>query len=104
MTRLGMRKGERYEVYVVKSDEVLGSVEHVVLTADSVQTSVFVEAPKSLVAIHEALAAAASAVDFHMHKDNLRELVQRRIAELKEGREGEESKPPFPDDVTDIPF
>ena len=104
MTTVGMQKGKKYEVFVGVGDEVLGSVEHVVLTGNSVQTSVFIETPESLVAVYEALSAAASAVNFHMHKDGLQELVKRRIAELDEAREGEESEPPFPDDVADIPF
>lgn len=104
MTKLGMQKGDRYEIAVFKGQEVLCSVEHVVLSDNEVATSVFVQTAESLVAVYEAVTAAATAIDFHIHKPSLREMVEKRISELNEGREGEESEPPFPDDVIDIPF
>lgn len=104
MSKRGLRKGKTYYVVVMEGDELLGSIEHTVLTNHEVVTSVYCDEGSGLLILHEALGAATSAVDFHLHKPELSKLVAERIEELKAAREEVERKPPYPDDVSDIPF
>lgn len=104
MDKHGMRKGQSYEVVVLQGERVLGAVEHEIISDDQCATNIFVKDDGDLVALYEAVNAAAAAIDFHMHKPTLRALVEERIAELRDKREGAEGEPPYPNDVTDIPF
>lgn len=104
MGDLGMRKGEKYEILVVKEEHILGSIEHAVVANDAVKTSVFVEDRDNLVSIYEALSAAHSAVHYHIHSNDLRQMLQERIDELEGISKGVEGEPPYPDDIIDIPF
>lgn len=104
MSKRGLQKGKTYYVVVIEGDEVLGTIEHTVLTNHEVLTSVNCDEGAGLLVLHEALGAATSAVDFHLHKPDLSKLVAERIEELKAAREEVERKPLYPDDVPDIPF
>lgn len=104
MESQGLRKGNRYEVVVFKGSEVVGSVEHVVVSDNEVATSVFVEEAASLVTLHETLSAAAIAVDFHISKPAIRALVEERIADLKAEVERAEGNDPPTLSNSDIPF
>jgi len=104
MSTVGLQKGKRYEVIVYEKDAVLCAVEHVVISTNEVQTSVFVEDAQGLVTVREAISAALAALDFHMAKPAIRRMVEERIEELKAvSDEAGRDDPPAPL-TDDIPF
>lgn len=103
--KIGIRGKDEVVVVVYRNSVSLGEIVLRALSNQELSVSVFIDNETDLVVMHEAIVASGNAVNFHLQRPRLRELLNERIAELKaEDEAGEVGEPPFPIDDHNIPF
>jgi len=104
MSNLGLRAGHKYAVVVYVDQEAVGEITGNVVSESELITSVYTDDGESLILVFECIRSALSAVDYHINKPRLRELIKARIEELRGmDDEADEEDPPAPL-ISDIPF
>jgi hypothetical protein len=104
MKNLGLRVGQEYAVLITVDKEAVGEITGKVVSENELITSVYTDDGETLLVLAECLRSSMSAVDYHLHKPRLRELIKARVAELMAmDDEADEEDPPAPL-ISDIPF
>lgn len=104
MSHIGLGAGDEVVVTVRLNKEILLDVVLHVISANMVESKMYVDQEDKLVVAKEALAATLSTVDYRLELPHLRGMVQKRINELRALADEEEGEPPYPIDEGDIPF
>jgi hypothetical protein len=105
MIEVGLRKGMHAKVSVRIGDEDVADVLLYAISDVDVKAVIYTDGETDLVAIFEALLAAARAAEHKCHMGRLKQIIEERIEELKEMGAAEGEEPPSPTDYVDIlPF
>lgn len=104
MTVYGIQEGDEVIIQVIWNRIPIGEISHDCISPTELVTNVYTEDESTVVLMNEAISASYQAMQFHMQKPRLKELLEERIAQLKaEEDDSEAGEAPSPT-VHDIPF
>lgn len=104
MNGVGLRDGDEATILIILNRRHAAEIIIQSINSNEVATSIYVNKDEQLFAINEALGAALSAIRYQMERPNLKRMLQKRIAELRDlESEADEDNPPAPL-IGDIPF
>jgi hypothetical protein len=96
--------GEQVAVSIFRNNESMGAVVLKRPSSSVIESSVYIGDQAERDFFLSALEQASFVMEAVGKKEELQHLISKAIAEIDENEDGEDGEPPYPTDVTVIPF
>ena len=104
MIDVGLQKGDEVYVSVRVNKSLVADLVISVFSKTELSVELYTDSDADVVIVHEALLASIGAVGYRLERPHLKELLMKRVQQLKREDEEEEENNPPPPSISDMPF